>query len=99
MLKGSRASAQKGTKSCKTQGKSAHPSIRLSIRSAKKPKNGLNPSIMAQIQAKSGQNLDIGGHNIDLRGQYDGPSIGVFWLDLGPFVEFGQLCLDLGHFA
>ena len=47
--------------------------------------NFLLTLLMAQIQAKSGQNLDIGGHNIGLRGQYDGPSIGGFWLDLGLF--------------
>ena len=53
-------------------------------------KNGPNPSIKAQIQAKwskSGQNLDVGGYNTGVRGQNDGPqaSIGVFWLDLGHF--------------
>ena len=66
---------------------------------------------MAQIQAKwpkSGQNLGIGGHNIGLRGQNDGPQarIGVFWPDLGHFASiwaimlgFGPFCLDLGHIA
>ena len=77
----------------------------------KSKQNGPNPSIMAQIQAKwpkSGQNLDIRGHNKGLRGQNDGPqaSIGFFWLDLGHFaliwaimLRFGPFCLDLGHIA
>ena len=62
---------------------------------------------MAQIQAKwskSGQNLDIGGHNIGLNGQMAKmmdlrPELefpGYIWTIL---LEFGPLCLDLGHFA
>ena len=46
---------------------------------------------MAQIQAKwpkSGQNLGIRGHYIDLRGQNDVP-----WARFGPF------CLDLDHYT
>ena len=66
---------------------------------------------MAQIQAKwpkSGQNLGIGGTNMGLNGQNDGPQarIGVLWPDLGHFawfwaimLGFGPFCLDLGHIA
>ena len=66
---------------------------------------------MAQIQAKwpkSGQNLGIGGHNIDLRGQNDVPRarFGPFCLDLGHYtwiwailLSFGPYCLDLGYLA
>ena len=55
---------------------------------------------MAQIQAKwskSGQNLDIGGHNIGLNGQM------AKMMNLRPELEFSgkiwTICLNLGHFA
>ena len=59
---------------------------------------------MAQIQAKwskSGQNLDIGGHNIGLNGQNDGPQarIGVFRLDLGHFAWIWAIMLGFGLFG